>query len=378
MHQFVRYATRAAVLLSSLGFAPANAEIVIGLSAPINTAFGQGVADGAKLAVDAVNEQGGVLGQKIQLIMVDDGCNPARAAEATERLIEHEKAAVVIGYPCAGAAFAARSIATRSKTLMIALTSEPALTPRDPGFVLRPIGREDRLASTAAGFLKENFGGKKVGALLSDAPAGIGVLLRAATAVQFPLQQVDVVKPDSAEPGWLGGVNVLATAGVSPPLVERIVHKNSELAVVTVANVMLEPHYAVLAASKHAMAIANPDARFFPDARPVVESAHKRNVATIGYFIYAYAGVQIFANLANKAQSVSADALVAVSRKEPIPSALGALRFDDSGDLQSWRFALFSDGPEGSVKPIEIAAVDLCKTDKCAELNYCDKPCPNR
>jgi branched-chain amino acid transport system substrate-binding protein len=360
-----------------LAFTPADAQIIVGVSTPMNTSFGKEIADGAKLAANEINEHGGVLGKKMELRIEDDGCNPPQAAAQTQKLIEFDKAAVVIGYPCAGAALAARSVAMRSKTLMIALASAPALTTKDSNLVLRPIGREDRLATTAAAYLKANFSGKKVGAILPEAPFGIGASLRAATQVQFPLQQIETTKPDATEFGWVNSVDALVVAGAAPQLVDRIVRQYSGLSVVLVTNVVSEQSYAVLAASKRAVAIANPNASFFTGAKAVVESAKKRDMAVTGYFIYAYAGVQIFANLANKAGSVTGDALAELARKEPVASVLGPLKFDNSGDLVDWHFALFSDGPEGSVKPLELSAVDLCKTNQCSQLDYCSKPCPN-
>jgi branched-chain amino acid transport system substrate-binding protein len=378
MHWCARLKTGASALLLVLALTPARAQIIVGVSTPMNTSFGKEVADGARLAAEEVNERGGVLGKKIELITADDACNPPQAVALAQRLIEFDKAAAVIGYPCAGAALAARDVFTRSKTLMIALASAPALTTgKDSQFVLRPIGREDRLAAAAAAYLKANFNGKKVGALLSESRFGIGALLLAASKVQFPLQSVETVKPDSPKPGWVNSVDALVAAGVAPEFIDRILREQSGLSAVLVTNVVSEQNSTLLAASKRAVAIANPNASFFPGAKPAVESGKKRNLATGGYFIYAYAGIQIFANLANKAGSVSGDALAALARKEPVPSLLGPLRFDDLGDPIGWQFALFSGGPEGSVKPLEPSAVDLCKTDQCSQLDYCSKPCPN-
>jgi len=366
-----------APLLLISAFAPADAQISVGVSIPMNLGFGREIADGAKLAADEINAHGGVLGQKMDLRIEDDGCNPGQAAAKTQKLIELDKVAAVIGYPCAGAALAARSVAMKTKTLMIALASEPALTTKESSFILRPIGREDRLATTVAAYLKANFSGKKVGAILPEASVGIGASLRAAAKVLFPLQQIETPKPDSTDFGWVKSVDVLVAAGVAPQLVGRIVPQYDGLSVVLVTNVLSEQHYALLAASKRTVAIANPSASLFTGAKVPMENAKKQNMTATGYFIYAYAGVQIFANLANKAGSVSGDKLVELAHQEPIPSILGSLKFDNSGDLVGWQFALFSNGPEGIVKPLELSAVNLCKTDQCSQLDYCSKPCPN-
>ena len=260
---------------------------------------------------------------------------------------------------------------------MIALASAPALTAKDSKFVLRPIGRDDRLATTAAAYLKTNFSGKNVGALSYETSQGIAAMLRAAAAnLQFPLKLFETVKPGSPHPDWANTVDVLVAAGVPAALFDQIVKQHDKPSIVLVTNVMLDQHYAALAPSKRTVAIANPDASLFPDAKAAMESGKKQNMTTTGYFIYAYAGVQIFANLAKKAGSVSSDKLAEVARSEPVPSPLGPLKFDALGDPVGWRFALFSGGPEVTVKALDLAAVDLCKTDQCSQLDYC-KPCPS-
>jgi hypothetical protein len=170
---------------------------------------------------------------------------------------------------------------------------------------------------------------------------------------------------------------VLVTTGIPPDVVANIAQKNDELAVVQAANVVSLPQSEVLASSKRAVAIANPNANLFPDARVVVQKARADNAATTGYFIYAYAAVQVFAKLADMAHGVSSNALADWARKESVPSILGPLKFDDSGDLENWRFALFSEGPEGNVQPLEFASVDICKSDQCDQLDYC-KPCEKK
>lgn len=375
MHRHVRNTIGTSALLLIVALTPARAQIVIGVSAPMNTSFGKEVADGAKLAADEINERGGVLGKKIELILGDDACRPDQAFALTRKFVDGDKVAALIGYPCGSAALAARSVATNGKVLLIPLASEPALTTKESNVVLRPIGREDRLATTVTAYLKAKFSGKKVGAILPEAPFGIGASLRAATKVQFPLQQIETTKPDSTEFGWINSLDVLVAAGVVPQLVDRIVRQFDGLSVVMVTNVMSDQHYAMLATSKRAVAIANPNASVLIGAKAAVEVAKKHNMAATGYFIYAYAGIQIFANLANKAGSLSGDTLAEFARKDPVPTILGSLRFDNSGDPLDWHFSLFSDGPEGHVTPLELSAVDLCKTDQCSQLDYCSKPC---
>ncbi|WP_374109927.1 ABC transporter substrate-binding protein [Pelomonas sp. CA6] len=77
-----------------LNAANASAQILIGQTAGFSGPVAAGVketTDGAKLYLDAVNAGGGVNGQKIQLISMDDGFEPQRAGENAKKLVVDDK-----------------------------------------------------------------------------------------------------------------------------------------------------------------------------------------------------------------------------------------------------------------------------------------------
>ncbi|SFU49494.1 amino acid/amide ABC transporter substrate-binding protein, HAAT family [Polaromonas sp. YR568] len=70
-----------------------QAQILIGQTAGFTGPVGAGVketTDGAKLYIDSVNAKGGVNGQKIELISVDDKFEPKLASENAKKLIEEQ------------------------------------------------------------------------------------------------------------------------------------------------------------------------------------------------------------------------------------------------------------------------------------------------
>jgi len=70
-----------------------HAQILIGQTAGFTGPVGAGVketTDGAKLYIDSVNAKGGVNGQKIELISVDDKFDPKQAGENAKKLIEEQ------------------------------------------------------------------------------------------------------------------------------------------------------------------------------------------------------------------------------------------------------------------------------------------------
>jgi ABC-type branched-subunit amino acid transport system substrate-binding protein len=71
----------------------AQAQILIGQTAGFSGAVAAGVketTDGAKLYIDSVNARGGVHGQKIELVSLDDKFDPKLAAENARKLIEEQ------------------------------------------------------------------------------------------------------------------------------------------------------------------------------------------------------------------------------------------------------------------------------------------------
>jgi len=76
----------------------AGAQIVVGQTSGVTGAVAAGVKeniDGAKLYLDHINEQGGVNGQKIELVTLDDKFDPKLAAENAKKLItEHNAVAL--------------------------------------------------------------------------------------------------------------------------------------------------------------------------------------------------------------------------------------------------------------------------------------------
>ena len=73
---------------------PAAAQILIGQTAgitgPVASSMNEAIA-GAQLVIDSVNAQGGVNGERIEIVRMDDGFDPKRAGDNARVLIEDKK-----------------------------------------------------------------------------------------------------------------------------------------------------------------------------------------------------------------------------------------------------------------------------------------------
>ncbi|HZD29824.1 MAG TPA: ABC transporter substrate-binding protein, partial [Xanthobacteraceae bacterium] len=80
--------------------------------------LGEYAVMGVKLAADEINNTGGVLGRKIELVM-EDSVNPQTASAKAERLIERDKVAMIIGEISSASGLAIGQVANRLKTVYI-------------------------------------------------------------------------------------------------------------------------------------------------------------------------------------------------------------------------------------------------------------------
>jgi branched-chain amino acid transport system substrate-binding protein len=90
----------AAALLTACLAETGSAQIKIGVNEPLTGPFaasGTYVVNGAKIAADEINAKGGVLGQKIELVIEDNKSNPTEAAAVAEKLITADKVPVIMG-----------------------------------------------------------------------------------------------------------------------------------------------------------------------------------------------------------------------------------------------------------------------------------------
>lgn len=102
MHKkFLRNVFLAGCLMGLGSAAQAQETIKIGIIQPLSgsvAASGNFVLQGARIAVDHINNNGGVLGgKKLQLMVEDNKSNPTESSNAAEKLIVRDKVPVLIG-----------------------------------------------------------------------------------------------------------------------------------------------------------------------------------------------------------------------------------------------------------------------------------------
>jgi branched-chain amino acid transport system substrate-binding protein len=344
-------------------------EFVLGVSGPLSgvaAVIGHGVSDGARLAAEQINAGGGAAGRKVALATYDDECNPARAAQVTREMIERDKVTALIGYPCAASAMAAAEIAGRYNVLLIVTGGAQATAQRTSGPVLHMLVPTGRFANTVADYMRANFATKKIGLWLP----GSGNFVNDLQKSLGTRGRETNVSAESAIPEWLSTTDVVIASPAFAPSVAADLSSKPNLTVVVPAPVLTDQVASAVRESSKVIALTNPTPQFFPEASGALTKAKAANVETAGYFIYAYAAVEVFAEAARRTQSSSGDKLFKAVLDSPIRTILGNRRFDDAGDIRDLYIV------ESKRSGERVVSVDLCQRPDCHDFEHCPPDCP--
>jgi branched-chain amino acid transport system substrate-binding protein len=367
--------TLSALVVACLSLSPATApraqdQVKIGLVAPFTgpaAIFGQELSEGVQAAIKDINAAGGINGRKIEVIVRDDGCMADKAQHQLSELAEKEKVVAAVGLPCPASAIVAREIARTMKMLVLAMASTPELTRGDAREVLRPIGRADRLAEMAADVLRNQFAGKKV-AWLGAETSQFSLFFRAA-AERRKIDLTAIVTnaaPNAEMMQALSGYDVVLISRFVPPeWVRDFVGKAAGSTVILVLDTLRPRDIEPLQGASKVILLSNPEPGFAPGAA--------RESGPGGYFPYGYAAIEILKGLAAVAKDFSAEKLATMAREVEVPTVLGKLRFDATGDVRGW---LFQQWQRTGPAPAAYAVVDVCRAPNCKDYSQCPPQCP--
>ncbi|MCB2057405.1 MAG: ABC transporter substrate-binding protein [Novosphingobium sp.] len=129
--------------------ANANAQIRVGapfaLTGPVGE-LAREMRKGAELAMAQVNEQGGLLASRYQLLFADTACDPGRAVSAVRALIEESEVLALVGPVCSGATLRqAQSVSIPAGVVTLSVASASSLITRlnDNDLVFRTAPSDD-------------------------------------------------------------------------------------------------------------------------------------------------------------------------------------------------------------------------------------------
>jgi branched-chain amino acid transport system substrate-binding protein len=141
------------------------------LSGPV-ASYGQSNAKGVELAVDEINEAGGIDGKQIELVKVDNKSEASEATNAAIKLTSQDKVTAIIGASTSGNTVAQAQIANDTKTVLLTPSgTSPNVTVNEDGkvneFVFRTSFIDPFQGTVAANFAAKDMKAKNA-AIFAD------------------------------------------------------------------------------------------------------------------------------------------------------------------------------------------------------------------
>jgi branched-chain amino acid transport system substrate-binding protein len=330
-----------------------QAAIKIGVLGPLsgdNAGSGTDLLNAATLAADEINAADGVLGRRVELVPVDDACDPAMATAAAQKLLGIGIVGVTGGY-CSGAAIPESDVFQPHGIPYIVMATNPAVTERGRNTVFRNVGRDDRQGVFAAQFLAGPAEVKKLAILHNDSTYAKGLAEHTRTAnldLKLGMEVVffDAIAPGQADYGAAlrkvqqSGADTLYFTGYAAEA-GIIVRQAKELGLtvrLVGGDATNEPIVIKTAgpASEGFIVTTAPLPEFLPGATAFITAYTERFATEPGPFsVYEYDAVKVLANAVTQAVSTDPRDVAEALRTTRYGGITGEVAFDAKGDRET-------------------------------------------
>ncbi len=340
----------------------AMADIKIAVAGPMTgqyASFGEQMKRGAEMAVADINAAGGVMGQKLQLSIEDDACDPKQAVAIANKMAS-DGVIFVAGHFCSGSSIPASKVYEEENMLQISPAStNPKLTEEGGPNVFRTCGRDDQQGSVAGNFLADTYAGKKIAILHDKTAYGKGLadetmkqlnkrgmkeaMYEAYTAGEKDYSAlVSKMKGAAIDVFYLGGYHT--EAGL---MIRQAREQGYNVQLVSGDALVTDEFWKITGnAGQGTLMTFSPDPRKNPSAAPVVKKFRDGGYEPEGYTLYTYGAIQAWVDAVNKAGSTDTDKVIGALRNNQFDTVLGKIGFDGKGDVTApgYVFYVWKDG----------------------------------
>jgi branched-chain amino acid transport system substrate-binding protein len=349
----------------------ARGDVLIGLSVPLTGSVawrGAGHQVGAETAVDDLNAKGGVLGQQIEMIAVDDFCAADQGLAAARKLVEAGVAAV-FGLICSDVAIPASRVYAEAGVLMISSgASNPKLTEQGFQTVFRLFGRDDVQGRMGGDLLADRFGARPIAILHDGRVFGQGIAQEAKRRLNqrgiletmfeaVPYGQVDY--SDVIQKMRAKGIAVLYYGGLrrEAGLILRQAHdRGYNLQLVSGDGVSGEDFALIAGPGAEGTLLTHaPIPMTDPEAVLLGKEFASKGFGNAPGPFRSYAAIQVWARAVERAGTVKPSAVVETLRAAQLDTILGRIGFDQKGDVTGANTFIWYVLKSGHYVPLEQA-----------------------
>jgi branched-chain amino acid transport system substrate-binding protein len=344
-------------LALSLAASAARADIVVGVAGPMtgsNAAFGEQFRRGAERAIADLNAKGGVLGERLRLVVGDDACDPKQAVSVANDMASRG-AVFVAGHYCSSSSIPASDVYAESGIIQISPASTASeFTERKLSNVFRVCGRNDAQGPLAADYVADHFKGKRVAVVDDKSTFGKGVadeFRRALNAKGVKEQLDDSIIAGERDYSSLvtklkqARIDVLYFGGYHPEagqIVRQMRAQNVSTVLVGADSLVTDEFWSITGpAGEGTLLTFGPDPRLNPANAALVQAFRAARYEPEAYTLYTYAAIQAWAAAAGKAGSTDSVKVSATLKANSFDSAMGKIGFNSKGDVTAPGYVLY-------------------------------------
>ena len=332
-----------------LGSITAKADVVVASAGPMSgqyASFGAQLKAGAEMWAKDTNAKGGILGEKVKLVIGDDACDPKQAVAVANKFAG-QGVTYVAGHFCSGSSIPASKVYTEEGIIQVSPAStNPAFTDKGGPNVFRVCGRDDQQGEVAGAFLAKEYSGKKVAIIHDKTAYGKGLadatkmnmnkaglketMYEAITAGEKDYSAlVSKLKSNGIEAVYLGGYHT--EGGL---IVRQMRDQGMKTKLISGDALVTAEYWQITGdAGEGTLMTFSPDPRNNPEAAPLVKKFKAAGIEPEGYVLYSYAALQVFEQAATQAGSLDRKKVLKAMKKGKFNTVLGTLSFDKKGDV---------------------------------------------
>ncbi|MBS8242108.1 branched-chain amino acid ABC transporter substrate-binding protein [Marinobacter lipolyticus] len=360
--------TAVSASVALLGAGHAAAEIKIGIAGPVTgpvAQYGDMQFSGARMAIERINADGGVNGEMLEAVEVDDVCDPKQAVTVANRLV-NEGVRFVVGHLCSSSTQPASDIYEDEGILMVTPAStSPDITERGYELVFRTIGL-DSMQGPVAGKHIASLNPERVAIVHDKQQYGEGI----ATAVRDTLKDagVEIAMFEGITAGdkdfsslitklKQADVDYVYYGGYHPEL-GLILRQARQAELDTVfmgpEGVGNKDINTIAGDAAEGLLVTLPPAFDQKEEnKDLVEAFADKGEDPSGPFVLtSYTAVQLIAEGIEEAGSTDPFDVAEALRNGTFETPIGTVEYDDKGDMRSFEFVVYEWHSDGSKTPV--------------------------
>ncbi len=364
--------TLIAALLSACPTLILADTIKVGIAGPFSgpyAAFGEQMWHGAQQAAEDINKNGGINGNKIELIKADDACEPKQAVSVAHRLVDKDKVTAVIGHFCSSSTLPASDVYADANAVMITPAStNPIITDRGLKTVFRTCGRDDQQGAVAAKYIHDNLKAKQVAVIHDKDTYGKGL----ADAMKTELEKlgskvvlyegltrgeknfnalVTKLKDKNADAVYFGGLHTEAG-----PLLRQMREQDMKAPFVSGDGIVSEDFVASAGGPQIVNGVYmtfGTDARNNPQSKDILAEFRTKGFEPEGYTLYTYAALQAIADAMKQTKSIDGQKIAQWLHANKVNTVMGERAWDDKGDLKTADYVMYVWDDKGKYQQVK-------------------------